>query len=112
MSDTHITGGLTPSEWVNWRHPMNEGAYESLYHQKGGADGDHAVMAFANFALPDDDPRKITRAMVDDVKLAGTAAAYIASHLPLSSTKWEEAHALSRRCKVIAATLAALLPLE
>jgi hypothetical protein len=113
MSDAHITGGLTPAEWVNWRHPMNgrdaavsdestiqpdiESALTPAEWKAGGNasvsfwdvggvrkfmaiegydeaitdPGDlHMAVALANAALPDGDPRKITRAMVNMIRAA------------------------------------------
>jgi hypothetical protein len=73
MSQTDITPALTADDWARWRHPMNVNAYESLYYQEGGGvRGNHAVMALANSELPDDDPQKITREMVERMQQAAT----------------------------------------
>jgi hypothetical protein len=101
MSDAHITGGLTPAEWVNWRHPMNgrdaavsdESTIQptippalTAEEWASARSGDHSVsailqylepedmapiMAWANALMPSDDPRKITR---EDVNLVQVAA--------------------------------------
>jgi hypothetical protein len=40
---------------------------------RGLDDGDtHAAIAYANHLLPDSDPRKITREMVDDLRMAAS----------------------------------------
>jgi hypothetical protein len=115
MSDTHITGGLTPAEWVNWRHPMNgrdaavsddstiqptvppaltpEEWHKVRSHDHAMANSllawepedMPAVMAIANAAMFSDDPRKITRAMVTAMT---QAAHYIENANGRLSTAW------------------------
>jgi hypothetical protein len=55
---------------------------------------------------------KIGADLVEDVRLAGLASAFVASFMPLSSVKWNEARALNQRCKARVEALRALLPPE
>jgi hypothetical protein len=113
MNQTDITPALTPDMWKDWRHEMHETEYESLYF----AHGAHAVMAFANYNLPDSDPRKITREMVDRLTQAAT---YIRAETR-REYGWDEARwgnvprhymAVADGLKSDAAKLAAILPPE
>jgi hypothetical protein len=130
-NDAHITGGLTPQEWVNWRHPMMDGRDAAVSDEStiqpgippaltleewaSARTGDHsvsailqylepedmpAIIAWANAALADGDPRKITR---DDVKeLIGAA----------DGIDEEYGDGTGSGIRAVAAKLAALLPPE
>jgi hypothetical protein len=63
MSETDITPALSAEDWR-----------EVLPNIIGSQAVPHQTMAIANAALPDDDPRKITRADVDAIETAMTHA--------------------------------------
>jgi hypothetical protein len=94
MSETDITPALSAEDWR-----------EVLPNIIGSQAVPHQTMAIANAALPDDDPRKITRADVETV-IAGAYAA--TDEFPLDP----DAMALEASLHRVAAKLAALLPPE
>jgi hypothetical protein len=96
MSQTDITPALTLHQWQEIMYYGVDGATND---GTTTADDRHYAMAIANAALPDDDPRKITRGDVDAVDEATT-------FLP------EQMHDLVAILRATVAKLAALLPPE
>jgi hypothetical protein len=62
MADTdQITPALTAEEWARWQRHDDDGRRGMLVGERDAA----KVAALGNAALPDDDPRKITRAHIE-----------------------------------------------
>ena len=138
MSDETIAPALTPEEWASRtakrpepRQPRDEHirmcAHVSAitltesYSDETGEEFDcndlgvnvpgiPALIALANAALPDSDPRKITRAWADDLRTAAYQAREWARECPES--EWAPTHALADRFELMAAVLASYLPPE
>jgi hypothetical protein len=108
MSQTDITAALTRAivEDIE-RYGHDEMVERTAW--SGGDDWPVAVMAIANHALPDDDPRKITR---DDVEALGYARAFAEDPALLIEGSLPIDRALTRVIHRLAAKLAALLPPE
>jgi hypothetical protein len=83
-----ITPALTAEEWAAWKEGrgagetlflvnVNSGPDDPVWGQSFSAHPPAALIALANAALPDDDPRKITReklvALRDCLAMAGLA---------------------------------------
>jgi hypothetical protein len=129
MSQTDIESALTPDEWREMQHV---GRYATFWRDYGPdridvtpvkhsphvcsidyPDDLHALVALASAALPDDDPRKITREEVEVAKDIAEAALAVEGddrkpHGAMVFVPDVEAAALLR----LAAKLAALLPPE
>lgn len=117
MSDetaTMIPPALTPEEWAKVQRDtlMPYDAFDAIsafgMSRPSNADSAVALIALANAALPDRDPRKITRADVDALRqLAGTVRIPTGDGMtfltPGGGPPWATA---------LAAKLAALLPPE
>ena len=120
-----IPPALTPEEW---EYVKGDPVYRALRMIEGGDDlsrarmtpdvvtGDakiaHAVAALGNAALPDGDPRKITRAdlaAVDDLRLAADQLATDYDSTPEHRAESERLRLAAERLR---AKLAALLPPE
>jgi hypothetical protein len=99
MSETDITPALSAEDWR-----------EVLPNIIGSQAVPHQTMAIANAALPDDDPRKITRV---DIKMLGVVRDYWEPQVDDGAT-WEDRHAARVRDTLsgLLAKLAALLPPE
>lgn len=109
---TTIAPALTPGEWsegTGARYALQWDGQEAREWHDGwtrwetlGPDDAHPLAAIANAALPDDDPRKITRADVAAV-LACVAAAE-------NEDRGFGTDDDTRRARALAAKLVALLP--
>lgn len=82
--DTKIEPALSAEEWARAMSPgrpvfvgtpnaisdaIGDRILDNYGHFEGLSDGDApALIALANAALPDDDPRKITHQMIDDIR--------------------------------------------
>jgi len=72
------------------------------------------MIALLNASLPDSDPRKITREMVADLRLAYVGAAHLARHHQEAGDEPERQRqvALAKRCALYAGALKSYLPPE
>jgi hypothetical protein len=97
-----ITPALTLEEWTAWHSPNDPPISERGVSYIGEwADSYPALIALANAALPGDDPRKITRSTVIDLRMAASSLRHECGQ------EDEDAANLER----IASALAAFLPL-
>jgi hypothetical protein len=101
MTDTSkIEPALSPEEWANLSVFKGETAaqHRIMLALNGGGTVAHmpATIALANAALSDDDPRKITWAMVDEIREAASFIHEVSEEQP--------------KLKRIAAALASYLP--
>jgi hypothetical protein len=113
---TEIRPALAPEEWARRRsgpisvHHMADGDALVITHGKDtsirSTEELCALMALANDALPDGEPRKITRAWVTRIQTMSDLIADLAQRAPSSEFLRHEAHLWSE----MAQGLEALLP--
>lgn len=105
MPDAPIPPALTADEWARVPRPDVTdftGRYLGSSTAQESDAGAHAIVAVANAALPDSDPRKLTR---DDVAALCLAASTIRA-------EWGDDDPEARDLRRVATKLAALLPPE
>jgi len=113
-----IPPALTAKEWseaLAWRFGITDYLVRPAELLGGGQNSPSdlaRVIALANAALPDDDPRKITWAMADDAREAYRSAVILATHAQNSGdeTERQRYRALAIRYAVLADALASYLP--
>lgn len=72
MTD-RIEPALSGEQWSEWRRALEQAGGDVLYTVYNDTVGEDAaecaqIIAYNNDALPDDDPRKITRALVERMR--------------------------------------------